>query len=44
MAVTIKRVEASQADLAVNLNNLVRLYVKRGDYARAEPMLTNSWR
>jgi hypothetical protein len=40
MAVTIKRVEASQADLAVNLNNLVRLYVKRGDYSRAEPMLT----
>ncbi len=39
MAVTVKRVEATQAELAVNLNNLVRLYVKRGDYSRAEPLV-----
>ncbi len=39
MAVTVKRVEATQAELAVNLNNLVRLYVKRGDYTRAEPLV-----
>ena len=39
MAVTVKRVETTQAELAVNLNNLVRLYVKRGDYTRAEPLV-----